>query len=253
MSDTRHMFRCLLCLALVAVALPAQADRLSTLADALLRDGSHKVRIKAARALAAEGSPQAVHPLIFALRDDHPLVRAAAAHALGERADPRALRPLCALRADRDPFVRRTVDTSLAALGGPAACDAGQAVRVRITVTADTPARQVAVQAQLEAMTRARAGLELIEGAQDGQGIELMVKASSGVKQVGGQTSVTCAMSQSVFDLPQRALRGTAHPTAEVPLGTDASPSLIEGSAQQCLDALAGAVFEELVAYAKRR
>ncbi|MCA9546568.1 MAG: HEAT repeat domain-containing protein [Myxococcales bacterium] len=243
----------LVCLGLTAA--PAFGAPLDKLADALLRDGSYKVRVRAARALGTAGDRRAVAPLKFALRDDHPLVRAAAAHSLGQLADADAVAALCALRADKDDFVRRTTEHSLATLGGVGRCGSGGAagLRVKVQVRGADPSQQAAVQRQLEGMVRARQGMTLIDEVGKEPGIELMVSVSSGVRGSGASTAVTCAMNQSVFDLPKRALRGTANPSAEVPLGADASPALIAGSQQQCVDALTGVVFDALVAYAERR
>ncbi|HEX5473987.1 MAG TPA: HEAT repeat domain-containing protein [Vicinamibacterales bacterium] len=80
----------------------------------VLTDSDAGVRLQAAAALGAIGSPRAVAALARALTDANPNVRARSATALGEIGDRAALDALAAARKDEDPTVRRCVVEAIA-------------------------------------------------------------------------------------------------------------------------------------------
>ena len=99
-----EILRCF-CLFWLLPSVYGKADNVDQLITQL-RDGSPKVREKAADALERLKDPRAVDPLIAALKDDDTPVRQIASMALGILKDRRAVEPLITAMGDTDPLVR---------------------------------------------------------------------------------------------------------------------------------------------------
>lgn len=89
----------------------------------MLREGNVDERQRAAIALGAARSKDAVEPLIKALEDDDDFVRNFAVKSLANIADSRALSPLIEALNDTSVLVRRSAVTALGNLGSPEAFD----------------------------------------------------------------------------------------------------------------------------------
>ena len=226
----------------VIFSLPAWAlaDDTEALIQALVADPSHKVRLKAAQKLAGFKLPQVRAALMNALDDENPLVRAAAAHGLGRQPHEESVPGLCGLLADADDFVRRTAGRALQALGGVAACP----TVVKLEVTGDTPEMQLhltsALIKQLGDDTAIRVVDDVPATVSDGQmrGYELKLSLSRQVERTPAATLVTCAVTQAIFDLKQRSLRGSATQRGALSLGPGTPDAIVTVQLEACMEAL---------------
>jgi hypothetical protein len=106
----------LVAVALLALAVPAHADRVSDL-TAMLSSSSEKTRISAVLSLARLGDKSALKPLVTALHDPSAQVRAIAATALGKLGHKAALPALkTASTDDVDETVRQKAGEAAAAV-----------------------------------------------------------------------------------------------------------------------------------------
>jgi hypothetical protein len=94
-------------IALMLSAPPAQADRVTDLAERLNKSKSDKARIAAAVSLGRLKDKRALKPLVKALQDKNIVVRSLAASALGGLGDSRALPALRRATLDKDKTVRK--------------------------------------------------------------------------------------------------------------------------------------------------
>lgn len=232
------------------------------LVDALMRSENFKVRLKAARALGRLDSEEAQDALTIALGDPNALVRASAVDGLGRTRPPRALAGLCRLRGDTDALVRRTVARSLEGYGGSDACDRRK-VLVAMSVSGDGGPLTALITDRLVERARAHARMvvegpataELRQQVDGGRapGVKLLVRMSHRVDRGAAGVVIACEMSQSIFDLKQQALRGSATQRASVELGgSSVSEREVAVQTQACLEALVPAVYDGLVGYVAR-
>jgi HEAT repeat protein len=107
-----------LVLALLALGPLARADKIDSLAHALMQDPAYKVRVQAALVLGKLGDRRAVPALTQALHDENETVRGVAASALGQLGEEGARAALEEARGDASAFVRSQAESALARLGG---------------------------------------------------------------------------------------------------------------------------------------
>lgn len=227
-------------LALMALTSSAQADDTDALIRALIEDPSHKVRVKAAQKLAGFKLDRARDALLAALDDENPLVRAAVAHALRRQPHAASVAGLCGLIGDADDFVRRTATRSLDALGGARGCPAV----ITLEVTGDTPEMQAhlttALRKQLDDDVAIRVVEEVPPAVMDGRqrGYELKLSLSRKIERTAAETQVSCAVTQAIFDLEKRSLRGSATQRGALSLGPETPDAIVTRQLEACMDAL---------------
>lgn len=224
----------------MAVPLCARADDTDALVRALIDDPSHKVRVKAAQKLAGFKLDRAREALLSALDDENPLVRAAVAHGLRRQPHAASVSGLCGLLGDDDDFVRRTASRSLDALGGVRGCPAV----ITLEVTGDTPEMQTHLATALRKQLGEDDAIKVVEDVpppvKDGRlrGYELKLSLSRKVERTPAATQVTCAVTQAIFDLKQRSLRGSATQRGALSLGPETPDAIVTRQLEACMDAL---------------
>ncbi len=240
------------------------------LADALLRSGNFKVRLKAATELGKSTDPQGVAALSRALQDEAPIVRAAAANSLAQLGAREAMPDLCKLRDDPDDLVKTMVLRALDTFGGASTCDAAPRIFVEISVTGpdETLRRYVETQllqraAQDNRITLGRTvddsgqGADPRAEAQAGRmpGVSLQLKLATAVEKTPSETHVRCQLGQTVFEINKtRILRGSATQSGEIMLGSNTvSDQVVEGQKQDCVSALVPVVYQGFGEFLKGR
>lgn len=222
---------------------PARAETPDPLLEALAHD-NHKVRIKAAKKLARVPGPDAQQALVGAAADEHPLVRAAAAHSLGQRPSSASIGALCGLIGDPDDFVRRTATRALERLGGPAGCPAW----LRLEITGDTEEMQARVRADMLARFADDPAVRLTDAVPETvskgkvRGYELKLRLARDVQRTADEVSVACSITQAIFDLRQRSLRGSATQRGSLKLQATAPDAVVTAQIGACMDALSPVV-----------
>ena len=224
------------------VALPgrAWADDTTALIEALASNPSHKVRIKAAQKLSGVRRDAVREALIGALGDDNALVRAAAAHALRKQPHATSVAGLCRVLGDSDDFVRRSATRALDTLGGAGGCPA----MVRLEVSGDTPEMRAHLTEQMRKKLGEDTQMRVVDGVpamvSKGKirGYELKLRLDRTVERSATKTRVTCAVTQSIFDLKLRALRGSATQRGALELDAGTPDEIISRHFRACVDAV---------------
>ena len=227
------------------------------LADALLGNDDYKIRLRAATRLGHFGGESALPSLVAALDDRHRLVRAAAAEALGRLGDARARFGLCGCRDDHDEFVRNTASAALDRLGGLGCGQVRRRLWLDVTGTEPTDPRVARHVAGVVAdRVRSDASVEFDERAGNGEGIELKLRVHAVLVPAAageGVARVKCAINESFYRRPERALRGSATHRGELEVGpVELTPPATETYARRCVDALVPVVYETFTEFLDR-
>ncbi len=245
------------CLSLIALlgGLPARADAPDPVADALLTHQSHKVRIKAAKKLARVATPAARSALLAAATDDeHALVRAAAANSLRKHPSGASIAALCALLGDTDDFVRRTATRALEGFGGTGGCPAW----LRLEITGDTAEMQKRVREAVAGLFADDPAVKLTERVPATvtsgrvRGYELKLRLEREIERSDSEVAVRCVITQSIFDLRQRSLRGSATQRGSLSLGPKTPDSVVTDQIGACMDALSPVVHRGMADFLAR-
>lgn len=268
MPRREHLARLLAVCALgLALGGAQAAPAYEPLVDALTRNENAKVRLSAAKRLARFKAAPVQAALTFALEDPDATVRAQAADSLGKVGDANAFQPLCDLRRDRDPLVQSAARGALERFGGETACKAAK-VFVEIEVTADhEPSRRAveklllakATQNQRIVLGRAidlagqgEAGPDPRDELQAGRmkGVAMKVHLTREVTRTASSTLITCAGAQSLYQLPDKALRASATQRVGLDLGSPkVTDQAIDTNAQACLEHLGPVLYDEFDKY----
>ncbi len=222
--------------------------------DALMSSASHKVRIKAAKKLGRLKGPAARNALLAAVDDEHALVRAAAANSLKRHPSGASIGALCGLLGDRDAFVRRTATRVLKGFGGTAGCPAW----LRLEITGDTPEMQAHVRQALEKTFADEPQVRLTEAVPPSvsngvlKGYELKLRLERKVERGPDALQLRCIITQSIFDLRMRNLRGSATQKGSLTLGSKAPESVVTAQITACMDALAPVVHRGMTDFLAR-
>jgi len=224
------------------VTLPgwARADDTTALIEALAHNPSHKVRIKAAQKLSGVRRDEVRVALLAALADENALVRAAAAHGLRKQPHSTSIAGLCGMLGDADDFVRRTATRALDTLGGVGGCPA----MVRLEVSGDTPEMRSHLGDEMRKRLGEDTQMRLVEGVPTPvskgklRGYELKLRLDRTIERSATKTRVTCAVTQSIFDLKRRSLRGSATQRGALELDAGATDEIISRHFRACVDAV---------------
>lgn len=234
---------------------PARAETPDPLVEALLSHQNHKVRIKAARKLASSKIPAARAALLTAAaEDDNPLVRAAAANSLRKHPSGDSVNALCGLLGDADDFVRRTATRALKELGGTGGCPAW----LRLEITGDSDEMQTRVREAITRLftddTRVRLTDAVPSTVTSGRvrGYELKLRLERKVERTEAGVDVRCIITQSIFDLRQRSLRGSATQRGSLSLGPKTPDSVVTDQIGACMDALSPVVHQGMADFLAR-
>ena len=232
------------CLVVALGGGPALGQGADPAIEALLGSASHKVRIKAAKKLARIKGPAARDALLAAVDDEHALVRAAAANSLRRHPSSASINAMCGLLGDKDDFVRRTASRGLKGFGGTAGCP----VWLRLEITGDTAEMQAHVRQSVEKLfaddPRVRMTRSVPTPVANGvlKGYELKLRLEREIERGPEKMNVRCVISQSIFDLRMRNLRGSATQKGSLVLGNTAPDAIVTKQITACMDALAPVV-----------
>jgi len=217
--------------------------------QALLTHANHKVRIKAAKKLLRVEGPAARDALLAAAADDeNALVRAAAANSLKGHPSSASIGTLCGLLGDTDDFVRRTASRSLKGFGGTAGCP----VWLRLEITGDTGEMQAHVREKVAALLADEPRVRITEAVPSTvvkgvlRGYELKLRLERKIERAPDKLTLSCSITQSIFDLRHNNLRGSATQRGSLTLGPKAPDSIVTKQISACMDALAPVVHSGL-------
>lgn len=232
------------CLMALLTGPDARAEGPDPAVEALLTHDNHKVRIKAAKKLARVKGPSARDALISAVGDENALVRAAAANSLRSHASSASIGALCGLLGDGDDFVRRTASRSLKGFGGTGGCP----VWLRLEITGDTGEMQAHVRKTIGALLADEPRVRITEAVPSTvakgvlRGYELKLRLERTIERAPDKLTLSCAITQSIFDLRHSNLRGSATQRGSLTLGPKAPDSIVTKQISACMDALAPVV-----------
>jgi hypothetical protein len=248
----------LLVFACLLMPLRAAADRVDALAQALLSDGSYRVRVQAALTLGQLHDERGRPALLEALHDSSDAVRAVAAGSLGRLGDPSVLDALRRAASDASPLVRKQAEAAIAALSGgsspkgTAPGGAAHAARAYLAVSpfagkAD-PAATRKMNQHVQTELGRLPGVTLVQGQParvrfyiDGNITRLSTTAS------GGSARTDCDVRVLVATFPERSIKMMATVGGSLDGTTD--PKDVASAQEDCLADAAKQISEKVQAF----